>query len=195
LIFVVLEKCDGGDLFEYMLDGRVRDVDTVKRQGIAHNDIKPENSILDASERAKLTDFGFTKCSEIAGDEEKLGTLVYMAPELLKRRTFDTQKADIWSLDIVFYPMMVSRFPCPCENESQTAQYITAGPVMDLNGIGADAERLIRRATKMNPEERPTIDDILAVSFCHDVLLDEAEKKADDLLLNDSGVEMSDLLW
>jgi serine/threonine protein kinase len=209
LLFVVLEKCDGGDLFEYMLDWHTRDMDTVKRlfrdivlavqylhqQGIAHNDIKPENIILDANGRAKLTDFGFAKCSEIAGDEEKLGTLVYMAPELLKRGAFNTQKADIWSLGIVLYTMMVSRFPYPCQNESQTVQYIKAGKLMYPNGIDADAKRLIRMMTKLKPEERPTIDDILTDSFFHDALLDGTEKNADNLQLSDSDVAISDRLW
>jgi hypothetical protein len=31
LVFGVLEKSDGGDLLEHMLDGRIRDMDTVKR--------------------------------------------------------------------------------------------------------------------------------------------------------------------
>jgi serine/threonine protein kinase len=209
LIFVVLEKCDGGDLLEYILDGRISDIGIVKQlfrdvalavqylhqQGIAHNDIKPENVILDASGRAKLTDFGFAKCSETAGDQEKWGTLVYMAPELLKSGAFDTQKADIWSLGIFLFALVTSRFPYPCENDLQTTQLIKAGNLMYMNGMDANAERLIKMMTKVNPEERPTIANILADSFFHDVLLDGAGKNVDELLLSGSDVEMSDWLW
>jgi serine/threonine protein kinase len=209
LIAVVLEKCDDGDLFEYMLDGYIRDMDSVKRlfrdaaiavqylhqQGIAHNDIKPENVVLDANGRAKLTDFGFAKCCQSAGDHEKLGTLVYMAPELLKPGAFDTQKADIWSLGIVLYTMVTSKFPYPCQSNSQTTQYIKAGKLMYPNGMDADAERLIRMMTKLNPEERPTIDAILADPFFHDVIPGGYGKNAHNLLLSGSDDEMDERLW
>jgi serine/threonine protein kinase len=49
----------------------------------------------------KLADFGFAKNKLILNDDEKCGTLMYAAPELLHSGLYHTQKADIWSLGIV----------------------------------------------------------------------------------------------
>jgi serine/threonine protein kinase len=52
-------------------------------QGIAHNDIKPENVMIDDCGQVKLADFVFAKNKLILNDDEKCGTLMYAAPELL----------------------------------------------------------------------------------------------------------------
>jgi serine/threonine protein kinase len=59
-------------------------VQYLHRQEIAHSDIKPENVILDLEGNAKLIDFGFAKQKQIAGDDEKYGTPIYMPPEFLR---------------------------------------------------------------------------------------------------------------
>jgi serine/threonine protein kinase len=108
-VLIVLENCSNGDLLFDILDGNTGDkkecvrvfkhiaevVQHVNQLGFAHGDLKPENIMLDKDRNAKLIDFGYGKRSLIADDDEKTGTLVYSAPELLKLGSFHRQKPDI----------------------------------------------------------------------------------------------------
>jgi serine/threonine protein kinase len=100
LLLLVTEHCTNGDLLSWTTEGHLREKATLKRlfyeltlavqyphsEGIAHNDIKPENVLVDGSGHAKLVDFGYAMDALFVGDEEKGGTLMYAAPELLVPR-------------------------------------------------------------------------------------------------------------
>lgn len=81
---------------------------TVHKIGIIHRDIKPQNIIvntLDSKHPYKLTDFGVAADKEARGTTF-IGTVPYMAPEVLKSRDIDnkyTSTADIWSFALVVF--------------------------------------------------------------------------------------------
>jgi serine/threonine protein kinase len=87
-------------------------------EGILHRDIKPENLLLDTRGRVKIADFGIAK---LIGDQGKdaaltgsglaVGTPHYMAPEQLEHPQDVDQRADIYSLGVVFYEMLTGELP------------------------------------------------------------------------------------
>jgi serine/threonine protein kinase len=105
-------------------------------EGILHRDIKPENILLDTKGRVKIADFGIAKLvggealtrpsdtlslsagartTPSPGDLTKtgivLGTPNYMAPEQLEHPQAVDQRADIYSLGVVFYEMLTGELP------------------------------------------------------------------------------------
>jgi eukaryotic-like serine/threonine-protein kinase len=89
------------------------------RGGIQHRDIKPENILLAREGQIKILDFGIarrlpndpegTTIDTLTG-EGLMGTVVYMAPEILEQRPSD-DRADIFSLGLVFYEALAGKHP------------------------------------------------------------------------------------
>ena len=87
-------------------------------EGVLHRDIKPENILLDMRGRVKIADFGIAKL--VGEPREKMtltasgmvvGTPNYMAPEQIEHPQDVDQRADIYSLGVVFYEMLTGELP------------------------------------------------------------------------------------
>ena len=71
---------------------------------ISHRDIKLENILITNEGNIKIADWGLCtfnvknrKCKEICG------TQLYMSPELLMDKKYDSNKSDVWSLGVVLF--------------------------------------------------------------------------------------------
>jgi hypothetical protein len=87
-------------------------------EGLVHRDIKPENILLDRKGRVKVADFGLAKLVgltptylTLTGSHEVMGTLLYMAPEQMKRSHAVDHRADLYSLGVVLYEMLTGELP------------------------------------------------------------------------------------
>ena len=110
---------------------------TAHAAGLTHHNLKPENLLFDAFGNARLSDFGLTRVIEI--DSTKglpqlfvgSGGMGYMAPELLGRSKDVGPAADVYSLGMLLYEMLVGqlpgrRSPLPSEANGQSPKALDA---------------------------------------------------------------------
>lgn len=131
-INIVMDYASGGSLFTYVQQRqRLKEplarwffqqlllaVDYCHRKGVANRDIKLENTLLQVipglpRPLVKICDFGYSKHDARSCARSKVGTLSYMAPEVLHNRDgrYDAKKADVWSCGVVLFTMLVGRYP------------------------------------------------------------------------------------
>ncbi len=79
--------------------------------GVVHGDVKPSNLLLTREGVLKLLDFGLAGMAEPGALEARgLGTLEYMAPEVLRGERA-TPASDVWSLAVVLYELLTGVGP------------------------------------------------------------------------------------
>ncbi|MFC1744685.1 serine/threonine protein kinase [Candidatus Riflebacteria bacterium] len=88
------------------------------KHNIIHRDIKPENIFLVGdSKSVKIMDFGLagfirkTSSQNLTATGAILGTFNYMAPEQRVQSKYVDFRADIYSLGVIFYEMLLSELP------------------------------------------------------------------------------------
>jgi serine/threonine-protein kinase len=130
------------------------------RAGIVHRDVKPENVLLAEDGRIKIGDFGLARATSAntATGQMLLGTIAYLAPELVTRGTADA-RSDIYALGIMLYEMLVGEQPYKGEQPMQIAyQHATDSvprPSARNPGIPEQFDELVMWATERNPDDRP----------------------------------------
>ncbi|MBB6428263.1 serine/threonine-protein kinase [Algisphaera agarilytica] len=82
-------------------------LEAIHGMGVVHRDLKPSNILLGDDGGLKICDFGLSALIE-SQDSLSLGSVRYMAPELLKSEPADG-RADLYSLGIIAYEMLAGR--------------------------------------------------------------------------------------
>lgn len=128
--------------------------------GIVHRDVKPENVLLAEDGRIKIGDFGLARATtaNTATGAQLLGTIAYLAPELVTRGTADA-RSDIYALGIMLYEMLVGEQPYKGEQPMQIAfQHATEQvprPSARNPSVPEPLDELVLWATEKSPEDRP----------------------------------------
>jgi len=129
-------------------------------RNMVHRDIKPQNVLIDAEGRAKLTDFGISRQLEQDGmtaTGRVLGTTDYVAPEQAMGHPVD-QRSDIYSLGVVLYEMLVGQVPFHADSQVGVAMKHVNEELPDVQGrrpeLSAAAAMVVERATAKDPDQR-----------------------------------------
>ena len=182
--YVVSELIRGGELFDYISKKQSLSeslaatimkqvfsaVNYLHRHNIVHRDLKPENVLLEKETDSvtemnlKLIDFGTSVVVPETGRlREAIGTMYYMAPEVLDRR-YDS-KCDIWSLGVILYILICGIPPFPGDNDDEIVANIMANrPSFDMEQwwkVSPECLAFVKKLLTTDPKKRPTAQECL----------------------------------
>jgi hypothetical protein len=78
---------------------------------VCHRDLKCANVLVDLSSNVKLADFGCSKCDNETKSFTTVGSIPWMAPEVIQQENGHGRKADIWSLGCTIIEMATAEVP------------------------------------------------------------------------------------
>ncbi|MGV7032067.1 bifunctional protein-serine/threonine kinase/phosphatase [Methylobacterium symbioticum] len=186
-LYAVMAYVEGQSLAQWMRDNPLpepeavrriveqiaRGVQALHRREMVHQDLRPQNILIDAAETVRIVDFGSTRVAGLAEEgaaaEPMLGTLQYTAPECLAGDPA-SPASDIFSVGVIAYQMLTGRLPYGAE----AARSLGAARGRRLHYVSVAAARpglppyldaALRKAVHPNPALRY---DALS-AFVHDL--------------------------
>jgi serine/threonine protein phosphatase PrpC len=177
-LYIVTEFIEGQTLTQWMVDNPKPNLETVRgiveqiakgllafhRLEMLHQDIRPDNIMIDHTGTVKIIDFGSTKVAglmEIASPIEQhnlLGTAQYTAPEYFLGEN-GTTRSDLFSLAVITYQMLNGNLPYGIkvsQARTKAAQrklsYITV--LGDDREIPAWIDDVLKKALQPDPYKR-----------------------------------------
>ncbi|MBI1277955.1 MAG: tetratricopeptide repeat protein [Anaerolineaceae bacterium] len=92
------------------------------RRGILHHDLKPSNVLVTKEGHVKVLDFGLAVEPDKA-DGDIVGTLAYMAPEIIQGRE-PTTAIDLYAVGVIAYEIFSGKHPFDTDNAQKLLQEV-----------------------------------------------------------------------
>ena len=131
---------------------------------VIHRDLKLGNLFLNDKMEVKLGDFGLATKLEFEGERKRTicGTPNYIAPEVLDGKKGHSYEADVWSLGVVIYTMLVGKPPFETSDVKTTYRRIrmNAFSFPENISISEPARALISEILVTDPSKRIPLEDI-----------------------------------
>jgi serine/threonine protein phosphatase PrpC len=175
--YVVTEFIDGQTLNQWMVDHPKPDLETVRgmveqiakglrafhRMDMLHQDLRPDNILLDKTGTVKIIDFGSTKIagvaeSAVAGQNDILGTVQYTAPEYFLGEG-GSARSELFALGVITYQMLTGHLPYGAEiakirTRSQLGKLSYRSARDGRPEIPSWIDGALRKAVELNPLKR-----------------------------------------
>jgi len=177
-LYTVSEFIDGQTLAQWMIDHPRPDLETVRgiveqiarglrafhRLEMLHQDLRPQNLMIDATGTVKIIDFGATRVAglaELGGVRQRddvLGTAAYAAPEYFLGEP-GSCRSDLFSLGVITYQMLSGRLPYGAQvakSRTRAAQLsLSYHSVRDsTRECPAWIDEVLKKATHPDPAKR-----------------------------------------
>lgn len=177
-LYVVTEFIEGRTLAQWMVDNPSPPLDVVRSivgqvaKGLQafhslemlHQDLRPDNIMIDTTGTAKIIDFGSTSVAGLAemghafDPDQILGTFQYAAPEYFLGEG-GTNRSDIFSLGVVAYQMLSGRLPygarvAQCRTRAAQDKLVYQSVLDDKREIPLWIDRVLRKAVHPDPSRR-----------------------------------------
>ena len=177
-VYLVTEFIEGQTLTQWMTDHPKPDLETVRgivdqiakglrafhRLEMLHQDLRPENIMIDSTGTVKIIDFGATRVAgvmEIASPLERshlLGTALYAAPEYFLGEA-GTAQSDMFSLGVIAYQMLTGNHPygtrIPASTSTAAQRKLVYTPARHYERkLPAWVDEAIRKAVHIDPGKR-----------------------------------------
>ncbi|CAG9330070.1 unnamed protein product [Blepharisma stoltei] len=176
---LIMDYAEGGDLQQLLLKHRLRKknfnekelwrfanelcsaVSYLHSRKIIHRDIKCHNVFLTKDHSVKLGDLGASKMVSAEMQATRVGTPLYLAPEMVKQQPYDF-KVDVWAIGCVLYNLASLESPFVGRN------LITLGisivnkiPKPLPSGYSKRLSELIMKLLEKKPIERPSMQETM----------------------------------
>ncbi|XP_029432620.1 serine/threonine-protein kinase PLK2 [Rhinatrema bivittatum] len=150
----------------YYLRQIVSGLKYLHEQEILHRDLKLGNFFINESMELKVGDFGLAARLEPLEQRRRTicGTPNYLSPEVLNKQGHGCE-SDIWALGCVMYTMLLGRPPFETTNLKETYRCIREARYTLPSSLMAPAKHLIATMLAKNPEERPSLDELIQHEF------------------------------
>ena len=177
-LYVVTEYIEGQSLTQWMRDHPKPDVESARkiieqiarglqafhRMEMLHQDLRPENILIDVNGTVKIIDFGSTRVAGIMEMDSNfdrhhmLGTFQYMAPEYFLGE-LGTPTADLFSLGVIAYQMLSGHLPYGAEvaktrTAAEQRKLIYHSVLAEDRAIPAWLDEVLKKAVHTNPLKR-----------------------------------------
>ncbi|NLG47035.1 protein kinase [Gordonia sp. (in: high G+C Gram-positive bacteria)] len=174
IAFLVMELVRGGSLRELLRERgpmpphavasvavpMLGGLGTAHRAGLVHRDVKPENVLVSETGDIKVADFGLVRAVAEAGVTSAsviLGTAAYLSPEQVTSTEIDA-RSDVYSAGVLLFELLTGRQPfsgsTPLALAYQRLTYDVPAPGELIDGIPAQFDEIVLRATERNPAAR-----------------------------------------
>jgi serine/threonine protein kinase len=196
--YIILEYMPNNDLFYYATHLNEINEQNIKKifykilkavqqchdKGICHRDLKLENIMFNEQNEPVLCDFGY---GGLLNENEKftdfVGTLNYMAPEILKKIPYSGIRSDIFSLGVILFALIIQKFGFKEATQFDELYRLIIqkkyeeywekiGNIIGneiIEKVSPEFKELYLKMVAYSPNERPSIEDIIKCEWLKNI--------------------------
>ena len=139
-------------------------IEFLHQRNIIHRDLKSLNVLLDSDFRAKICDFGMARLNSNDPKTGLIGTVHWMAPEVLMSSPTYDSKVDVYSFGIFMWELLTGDMPYKDQKPHEIIAFVTDGGRPPLpDDIPPKLRELITKCWSKTTTERPTMSKVVSI--------------------------------